>query len=108
MKHLRIFSNKGTRGREQNRGNQQGPCPRFQDLQRDRDTNLHVKEGWCVEGGGDGGGRLEAAAVRVSLSITSQDARLRKTHSGRVAWFCGEATIHLPRARMETPRKTAS
>lgn len=38
----------------------------------------------CVEEGGGGGGeereggRLEAAAVRVSLSITSQDARLRK------------------------------
>lgn len=58
IKHLRIFSNKGDRGREGSRQNQQGPRPRSQDLQRDRDTNLHVKEGWGEGGGVVGGGGL--------------------------------------------------
>lgn len=61
---------------------QQGPGPRFQDLQYDRGTNLHVKgiRGCCSP-------RL--------FSITSQKCSPAKNakHSERVAWICGAATI---------------
>ena len=50
----------------------------------------------------------EAAAVRVSLSITSQDARLRKNakHSERVAriWICGAHSIPSD-AATESPQR---
>lgn len=64
----------------QRRRNQQGPGPRFQDLQHDRGTNLHVKRACC--------------SPRLSLDHKSRCSPAKNAkHSERVARICGAATM---------------